>query len=102
MTARAEHPNFDSELRAFCLRWKVSRLWLFGSLARGDARPESDADLIVEFADDSATSTWDWPAMQDELRAIFNRDIDLLSTGVLTNKFRRASIEATRRLLYAA
>lgn len=40
--------------------------------------------------------------MQDELRAIFNRDIDLLSTGVLTNKFRRASIEATRKLLYAA
>lgn len=26
----------------------VSRLWLFGSRARGDARPDSDLDLLIE------------------------------------------------------
>lgn len=84
------------------MRWEIARLWLFGSLASGTARPESDADLLVEFSPGASTSTWDWPAMQDELQSLFGRPVDLLSTGVLRNPFRRRSIEASRRLLYAA
>ncbi len=95
------NPSPDS-LAAFCKRWRVSRLWLFGSLAAGTARADSDADVLVEFLPDATTSTWDWPQMQDELRDIFGREIDLLSTGVLRNPFRRKSIMASRRLLYAA
>lgn len=89
-------------IAAFCRRWGVVRLWLFGSLARGDATDASDADVLVEFAPGARTSTWDWPEMQDELTTIFGREVDLLSTGVLRNPFRRRSIEASRRLLYAA
>lgn len=90
------------QLRQFCNRWSVARLWLFGSLARGQARADSDADLLVEFMPSATTSTWDWPVMQDELAVLFGRPIDLLSTGVLRNPFRRESIMASRRLLYAA
>lgn len=86
----------------FARRWGVARLWLFGSLARGTAGPESDADILIEFLPDSSTSTWDWPIMQDELRVIFGRPVDLLSNGVMRNPFRRQSIMASRRLLYAA
>jgi len=92
----------QSELGGFCRRWGVARLWLFGSLAAGNPRPDSDADLLVEFLPNALTSTWDWPAMEDELRLIFGRDLDLLSTGVLRNPFRRASILENRKLLYAA
>ncbi|MFO0827476.1 MAG: nucleotidyltransferase domain-containing protein [Phycisphaerales bacterium] len=92
----------EAAIRAFCQRWSVARLWLFGSLVAGDARAHSDADVLVEFRSDAATSTWDWPAMEDELREIFHREIDLLSTGVLRNPLRRTSILASRRLLYAA
>lgn len=93
--------NSDT-VRLFCTKWRVSRLWLFGSLARGTHSPDSDADVLVEFLPDATTSTWDWPAMQDDLRVIFGREVDLLSMGVLRNPFRRRSIEASRRLLYAA
>lgn len=89
-------------LAAFCQRWSVASLWLFGSLALGTAQHDSDADVLVEFLPDATTSTWDWPQMQDELKAIFGRDVDLLSMGVLRNPFRRQSIMATRKLLYAA
>lgn len=89
-------------VEAFCLRWGVRELWLFGSLARGEAGAESDADVLVIFEPSATTSTWDWPAMTDELELIFGRRVDLLSEGVLRNPFRRASIMANRRVLYAA
>ena len=91
-----------TRLRTFCTKWHVKQLWLFGSLARGSAGPESDADVLVEFLPDAPTSTWDWPPMIDELTAMFGRRVDLLSAGVLRNPLRRDSILASRRLLYAA
>lgn len=36
-------------LASLCRRHRIRRLSLFGSLQRGDARPDSDADLLVEF-----------------------------------------------------
>ena len=42
-----------AELRAL----GVTRLWLFGSVARGDARPESDADVLIDISPD-ASSRW--------------------------------------------
>lgn len=89
-------------LEAFCRRWGVSELWLFGSAARDQQRAESDVDILVKFAAGSTTSAWDWPAMTDELQVVFGRKVDLLSEGVLRNPFRRASIMADRKVLYAA
>lgn len=40
--------------------------------------------------------------MTDELQVVFGRKVDLLSEGVLRNPFRRASIMADRKVLYAA
>lgn len=97
------NPVFDDgAIASFCRRWGVREMWLFGSLARGEAHAASDADVLVSFREDAQTSTWDWPAMTDELEAIFGRRVDLLSTGVLRNAFRRESILSSRRLLYAA
>lgn len=95
-------PADPAALAAFCGRWSVSRLWLFGSLARGDARPDSNADLLLELAPDATTSTWDFPQMSDQLRAIFGRRVDILTTCVLRNPYRAKSILSTRKLLYAA
>ena len=77
-------------------------MWLFGSAARGNARPDSDIDILVKFSPAARTSAWDWPAMTDELEVIFGRKVDLLSAGILRNPFRRASIMADRKVLYAA
>lgn len=95
-------PAQHASIRAFCLRWGVRELWLFGSAARGTNSPESDVDLLVKFSPNAATSTWDWPAMSDELEAIFNAKIDLLSEGILRNPYRRAAILSDRQVLFAA
>lgn len=92
----------NSLIAAFCSRWGVAELWLFGSLARGGARPDSDADILVRFAKSSTASTWDWPQMADELAAFLGRKVDLLSEAILRNPYRRAAIMADRKVLYAA
>lgn len=95
-------PDKRARIEAFCRRWVVAELWLFGSAARGDQRPDSDVDVLARFLPDSETPTWDRPAMTDELEATFGREVDLLSEGILRNPFRRATIMRDRQVLYAA
>jgi hypothetical protein len=40
-------------------RWHPRQVWLFGSRARGDARPESDWDLLVVVPDETPDSEFD-------------------------------------------
>lgn len=87
---------------AFCRRWGVREFSLFGSVLRNDFGPKSDVDVMVQFAKGSKVSLWDWPAMQEELAAIFGRRVDLLEKGTVRNRLRKAAIEAERRVVYAA
>jgi uncharacterized protein len=42
------------EIAAIAARHDVSDMRLFGSVARGEERPDSDIDLLVDIAEDSA------------------------------------------------
>ncbi len=92
-------------LEAFCRKWEIADLSLFGSLARGDARPDSDADVMVTLGQREVRryTMSDLFDMEDELVAIFERPVDLLTRkGVLgsRNPIRRASIlRSMRRLI---
>ena len=66
------------QLRAFCRKWKVTEFSLFGSVTRPeDFRPDSDVDVMVRFAEDARISLFDIAHMEEELRQIFGREIDL-------------------------
>ena len=39
----------QAEIAEFCRRWQIAELALFGSVARGEARTDSDVDILVEF-----------------------------------------------------
>ena len=96
--------NFEHDrLAELCRKYGVRKLSLFGSAARGDMTPESDVDLMVEFAPDSKTSLFDLPAMQEELSALFeNRRVDIATPEILENPFRRKAIAPDLKTLYAA
>jgi predicted nucleotidyltransferase len=51
----------------------ITHLSLFGSVARGEAGPESDLDLLIEIDRESRFSLFDVVDLQDELEAIFGR-----------------------------
>ncbi len=92
----------SKEIAEFCRKWKITELALFGSVLREDFGPESDVDVLVSFADDAPWSLFDWVDMIDELKAIFGREVDLVSKTGLRNPFRRHEILRTRVLIYAA
>ena len=45
----------DTKLMELCRRYGVRELSVFGSSARGEARPDSDVDMLVEFQPDAQT-----------------------------------------------
>ena len=93
------------QLAAFASRWRVRSLSLFGSALRGDFRPDSDVDLLVEFHDDASPSLFDLFRMEDELRELFGRPVDLTtrqSVQESRNWIRRREILNTARTIYDA
>ena len=43
----------EAKISNFCDRWKIRELALFGSVLRGDFRPDSDLDVLVTFSLDA-------------------------------------------------
>jgi len=72
--------DFDRHrIAAFCRKWKVTEFSLFGSVLRDDFTPDSDVDVLVQFAEDARWGLFDLCRMEDELREIFGRDVDLIT-----------------------
>ncbi len=93
----------EAKIADFCRRWKIVELSLFGSVLREDFGTESDVDVLVTFERGAGWSYWDWPAMQDELSALFGgRRVDLIENEAVQNPFRRRRILGARQVLYAA
>ncbi len=55
----------------------VDALWVFGSVVRGDARPDSDIDLLIDFAPDAEPSLLTLSGLQLDLADAFGRPVDL-------------------------
>ena len=93
------------QIAAFCRKWKVRELSLFGSVLTDTFRPDSDIDLMVDFGPDNPWSLFDHVEMRDELAAIFGRNVDLVTRSGLDrspNYIRRDAILGTARTVYAA
>jgi predicted nucleotidyltransferase len=94
-------PVSTEQLAAFCRKWKVKELSIFGSVLRADFRDDSDMDVLVETLPESELG-WDWLDMQNELASLFGRQVDLVFKDGLRNPYRREEILRTRQVLYAA
>jgi predicted nucleotidyltransferase len=70
----------------FCRRNHIRKLSLFGSVVRGDFRPDSDVDVLVEF-EPEYTPGLQFFAMQVELSQILGRPVDLNTPGWLSPRF---------------
>ena len=65
---------------------------LFGSVARGDDRPDSDIDLLVDFDRDS--SLFDLMRMTRELEELLGHPVDVVSAGGLKDRDRHILSES--------
>jgi predicted nucleotidyltransferase len=89
------------ELRALCAKYKVRKLYVFGSVLTARFDDNSDIDLSVIFndadIDDMFIHFFDFV---DELQALFNRKVDLVDETAISNHIFQQNLNATKQLLY--
>ena len=62
-----------------CEKYGISYLGLFGSMARGEAREDSDVDLLVKFNDSANIGLFELDRVQRDLEMRFGRKVDLVT-----------------------
>ena len=91
----------ETQLADLCRRYQVRELSLFGSAARGEMRPDSDIDLLVEFLPNADVGLVEHAGLMLELARLLGRNVDLVSKNGLKPLIRSSVIDEAR-LLYAA
>ncbi|MBV8200958.1 MAG: nucleotidyltransferase domain-containing protein [Acidobacteria bacterium] len=93
------------ELERLCKLYGVKRLDVVGSAAREvDFDPaRSDVDFLVEFEPGRLPATLrGFFGFRKALEEVVGRPVDLLMLDAVRNPYLKASLEGSRRLLYAA
>jgi len=95
----------EEKIADFCRRWKIREFALFGSVLRDDFGPDSDVDVLVTFAEDARWSLFDIVRMEDELKELLGREVDLSERRAVEqsdNYIRRRRILGSARTVYVA
>ena len=91
----------ERAIAEICRLHQVKELSLFGSAARGEMRPDSDFDLLVDFLPGARPGLLGVSAMTRELSDLLGRRVDLAVKPAL-KPLVRSGVLAEARLLYAA
>ena len=84
----------QDRLAKFCRANGIVRLAIFGSALREDFGPESDIDVLVEFAPDRAPGLLGMAGMEIDLSALFGgRKVDLRTPEDLSRYFRQEVLD---------
>lgn len=94
MTTNESQPPTLGQLRAQRLailalaeKYGAYNVRVFGSIARGEATPESDVDLLVSFRE--GASLYELSRLWQDLRDLLGREVSLVSEGGLREGFRK-------------
>lgn len=95
--------NKLADLKKLCLKYKVKKLSVFGSVLTEDFKDSSDIDFLVSFDErtldllDYADNYFDFI---DELEKLFGRKIDLVEEKSLRNPYLIKNIEKSKQKVY--
>jgi hypothetical protein len=93
----------SARIVAFCQKWKIIELSLFGSVLRNDFGPNSDVDVLISFALGVEWSLLNHVQMEEELCGILGRKVDLITRRAVErseNWIRRRAILSSTESLY--
>jgi predicted nucleotidyltransferase len=76
----------------------VTHAALFGSRARGDNRPDSDTDIMIDIDAEAVVSVYDYVGLKEYIASLFDGPVDVVSREGLKAHVRPA---ATADAVYA-
>ena len=87
------------KIQAFFASQPIKKAWLFGSYSRGEERPDSDVDILIEYEDSDNISLFAISRMISSLKKILNKNVDLVEEGCIL-PFAENSVYKDRILIY--
>lgn len=89
-------------LFALCKKYKVHKLYLFGSILTPKFNENSDIDILVNFNSEIDHNTYadNFLDFYHALKSLFNRDIDLVDETAVKNPYFKEELEETKHLIY--
>ena len=85
------------EIRAF----GIERLALFGSVARDEARPGSDVDLLVEFRPEAQAGLFEVVRLKARLEGLLGAPVDLVTEDALKRQLRERVLDEAITVAYS-
>jgi len=70
----------------------VSHAALFGSRARGEERPDSDTDIMIEIDQAAEVGVWDYVGLKEYIAGLFDGRVDVVNRAGLKPYVRPAAI----------
>jgi len=84
------------EILRIAARHRARNVRVFGSIARGDARPDSDIDLLVEFAPES--DLFDQIALKRDVEELLQRKVDVVGDDSIYWLLHRRILKEAKQL----
>lgn len=92
-------------VRAFCRKWHIAEMRLFGSALRDDFTDESDVDVLVSYEKGKYLSLFQRQQAQNELSKLLGREVDWLNINATLGNMPehiRDEILATAEVIHSA
>lgn len=87
---------------ALCRRYKVSKLYAFGSILTHRFNDQSDVDILVRFNSEIDHNNYldNFLELYNSLKSLFGREVDLVDERSVKNPYFKEELEETRQLIY--
>ncbi|TRW25700.1 DNA polymerase subunit beta [Flavobacterium zepuense] len=102
MALPIEIESKKNKLTELCEKYRVIRLFVFGSLSDGSFNSEkSDVDLLAELEEENPVKKGENIMMLwADLEKLFSRKVDLLTSAKMRNPYLQKQIDSTKQLIY--
>lgn len=99
--------EISRRVRPVAEKYKLKAVYVFGSYARGEAREDSDVDLLVDTTGADLSGFFAIGGLYNDFEEALEKKIDMVTTDTLTQPCRRMSdqlfqevVSKERRALY--
>ena len=93
--------NNIQKIVALCKKYKVNKLFVFGSILTDRFNDDSDVDLVVSFNKAEVTDYFDnYFDFKYALEELFGREVDLLEEQTIKNPYLKKNVDVTKILIH--